>query len=77
MRFFRIYRGLKYLNNHNFPEKSDGSRLDKGKTFKFERKISSKIKDPIWSGVYCYHMGFAKDADDMKDKTESYINRGE
>ena len=77
MRFFKMHKGIKYINNHNFPEKPDGTRLDKQNCFKFERKISSKDNDAIWSGVYCYHMGFAKDADDMKDKTDYYINRGE
>ena len=77
MRFFKMHKGIKYINNHNFPEKPDGTRLDKQNCFKFERKISSKDSDAIWSGVYCYHMGFAKDADDMKDKTDYYVNRGE
>jgi len=77
MRFFKMHKGIKYINNHNFPEKPDGTRLDKQNCFKFERKISSKDSEAIWSGVYCYHMGFAKDADDMKDKTDYYVNRGE
>ena len=77
MRFFKIYRAMKYINNHNFPEKPDGTRLDKMKCYKFAREISSKDKHALWSGVYCYHMGFAKDLDDMRDKTAYYVNRGE
>lgn len=77
MRFFKMHKALQYINNHNFPEKPDGTRLDKMKCFKFEREISSKDQNALWSGVYCYHMGFAKDADDMKDKTDYYVNRGE
>ena len=77
MRFFKMHKGLKYINNHNFPEKPDGTRLDKMECYKFERKISSKDENALWSGTFCYHMGFAKDADDMKDKTDYYINRGE
>jgi hypothetical protein len=33
---------------------------------------SYRYKEPC-----CYHMGFAKDYDDMRDKTDYYINRGE
>ena len=77
MRFFKMHKGIKYINNHNFPEKPAGRRLDKQNCFKFKREISSKDSNAIWSGVYCYHMGFAKDADDMKDKTDYYVNRGE
>lgn len=77
MRFFKMHKGLKYIQNHNFPEIPDGTRLDKKRCFKFAREISSKNKYTMVFGVYCYHMGFAKDADDMRDKTDYYINRGE
>ena len=72
-----MHKGLKYIQNHNFPEVPDGTRLDKKRCFKFAREISSKNKYTMVFGVYCYHMGFAKDADDMRDKTDYYVNRGE
>ena len=77
MRFFRIYKGLRYISNHNFPEGPDNVRLDKRSRFKFDRIIDYSNVDPTWDGVYCYHMGFSKDEDDMKDKTDYYVNRGE
>lgn len=77
IRFFKMHSALKYVQNHNFPETPDGVRLDKKECFKFKRELSSKDLNAIWSGVYCYHMGFSKDEDDMKDKTEYYVNRGE
>ena len=77
MRFFRFYEGLAYISNHNFPEKPDNTRLDKLNRFKFDRIIDYSGTNPVWKGVYCYHMGFSKDKDDMKDKTDYYINRGE
>ena len=77
MRFFKIDKAIAYKQNHNFPETPKGERLDQKKRFKFERKISYDKEIPTWEGTYCYHMGFAKDIDDMKDKTDYYINRGE
>jgi hypothetical protein len=77
MRFFAVTPGFRYVSNHNFPDSSDGIRLDKIRRFKFDRVISKRDTSPTWLGTYCFHMGFAKDDDDMKDKTEYYVNRGE
>jgi hypothetical protein len=69
---------MKYVKNHNFPETAtDGVTLDKIKKYKFDRVILDRDSQPKWDGVFCYHMGFAKDDDDMQDKTEYYVNRGE
>jgi hypothetical protein len=76
----RIYRnipGMRYIRNHNFPEVG-GKFLQEYGTNKIFRTIervgneSYRYKEPC-----CYHMGFAKDYDDMRDKTDYYINRGE
>lgn len=76
-RFFRNIPGVKYISNHNFPE-INGLTLNKINHSKFQRKIERlSNKSYKYDGVRCYHMGFAKDSDDMKDKTEYYINRGE
>lgn len=76
-RIFRYIPGMKYISNHNFPEIG-------GKTGPMlgHKKIARTLKE-IETGGYsygvpcCYHMGFAKDADDMRDKSDYYINRGE
>jgi hypothetical protein len=78
-RIFRIIPGMKYIKNHNFPE-INGKYVHELGQFKYQRKIvettngSSNYK---YDGPKCYHMGFAKDFEDMKDKTEYYVNRGE
>ena len=77
MRFFRIYQALAYVENHNFPEGPDNIRMDRKRKYKFERIIDYTNEVPVWKEIYCYHMGFAKDADDMRDKTDYYVNRGE
>ncbi len=78
----RIYRsipGMKYIKNHNFPE-VNGKFIHEMGQFKYPRKV---IETEKGSGAYkydgpkCFHMGFAKDFEDMKDKTEYYVNRGE
>lgn len=77
MRFFRISPDMRYVSNHNFPEAANGARADSIKNHKFERSISFSGDTGKWNDIYCHHMGFAKDRDDMKDKTDYYINRGE
>jgi hypothetical protein len=76
----RIYRnipGMRYIRNHNFPEVGVKFLQEYG-AMKISRTIekvsneSCRYKEPC-----CYHMGFAKDYDDMRDKTDYYINRGE
>lgn len=76
-RIYRYIPGMKYISNHNFPEIG-------GKTGPMlgHKKIPRTLKN-IGEGGFryeepcCYHMGFAKDADDMRDKSDYYINRGE
>lgn len=76
----RIYRhitGMKYISNHNFPEigGKTGPMLGHKKiprTMKKNNDGAYRYEEPC-----CFHMGFAKDADDMRDKSDYYINRGE
>jgi hypothetical protein len=78
-RFFRNIKGMKYINNHNFPELNNKFIHELGK-IKLSREISeSSPKSGQYEvrGPVCFHLGFAKDLDDMQDKTTYYINRGE
>lgn len=76
-RIFRSYRGMEYKRNHNFPE-INGRFIHEGRQLKIQREIFEIEKNQFsYKGAKCYHMGFAKDASDMEDKTQYYINRGE
>lgn len=78
-RFFRLIPGAVYKQNHNFPE-IDGVLLNKINNIKVKRTI---METPLINDAYeyndycCFHLGFAKDFDDMRDKSDYYINRGE
>ena len=75
----RIYRniiGMKYIRNHNFPE-LNGEFIHKLGHFKYKRTQNKKDDGYFFKEPCCYHMGFAKDYEDMKDKSDYYINRGE
>lgn len=78
-RIFRNLPGMKYIKNHNFPELG-GKFIHVLGQIKYPRTIKKNeihSNSYIYDGPKCYHMGFAKDYDDMKDKTDYYINRGE
>jgi len=78
MRFFKGDKALRYVSNHNFPETTGGKRLDMISKFKFERSLKTLSNGDIeWQQPFCVHCGFIKDHEDMKDKTEYYVNRGE
>lgn len=76
-RFFKNIFGMKYISNHNFPELNH-VLLNK-MVHKKEKRVIKEIKNGTfkYEGPRCYHMGFSKDEDDMRDKTDYYINRGE
>lgn len=76
-RFFRNIFGMKYISNHNFPE-INGVMLNKINHQK-EPRVVKELKNNMfkYEGPRCYHMGFSKDEDDMRDKTDYYVNRGE
>jgi hypothetical protein len=76
-RIYKNLRGMKYVRNHNFPELG-GKFLTEMGHFKFKRTVDS-VSDGMFTyrEPKCYHMGFAKDYDDMKDKSDYYVNRGE
>ncbi|NDY96286.1 hypothetical protein [Wenzhouxiangella limi] len=77
-RFFRYLPGMMYLRNHNWPEVNGFFLVDERR--KKLNRLISEIADGdsfVFEGPYCVHMGFAKPADDMLDKTEYYVNRGE
>jgi len=76
-RIYRYIPGMKYISNHNFPEIGGQTAPMLG-----HKKIARTMKETEKGGYRydvpcCYHMGFAKDADDMRDKSDYYINRGE
>jgi len=77
IRLHRNTPGMRYIKNHNFPE-----IFDKYTHEISHQKVARVIKE-VANGGYtydtpaCFHMGFAKDYDDMKDKSDYYINRGE
>lgn len=78
-RFFRLIPGSVYKQNHNFPE-VNGVLLNKINNLKVKRTIinSNSFSDSYeYSDYCCFHLGFAKDFDDMRDKSDYYINRGE
>jgi len=77
-RIFKHIPGMKYNQNHNFPE-INGCLLTKlGDHIKYKRILKEIRKGEYdYEGPRCYHFGFAKDFEDMRDKTEYYINRGE
>jgi len=76
-RFFRNHPGMKYVSNHNFPELG-GQFIHKLGTYKFPRTIKKTIDEKYeYLEPSCFHMGFAKDHEDMRDKSDYYINRGE
>lgn len=76
-RIYRYIPGAKYIKNHNFPE-VNGTYIHGRGNKKYQRTVKN-----LPNGVFtyeeprCYHMGFAKDFDDMRDKSDYYINRGE
>jgi len=75
----RIYKniiGMKYIRNHNFPE-LNGNFIHELGHFKYKRTQVKKDDGYFFEEPNCYHMGFAKDYEDMKDKSDYYINRGE
>lgn len=75
-RIFKNLFGMKYIRNHNFPE-INGQYVHEMGQFKFPRLIKENINGFDYEGPKCYHMGFAKDFEDMQDKTQYYVNRGE
>lgn len=76
----RIYRnidGIRYIRNHNFPEVG-GKFVHEYGHMKLSRSIYEIGNDLYaYKEPCCYHMGFAKDYEDMRDKTDYYVNRGE
>lgn len=75
-RIYRNINGMKYIQNHNFPE-INGEFVHKKGHFKYKRTQIEKKDRFTFEEPCCYHMGFAKDYDDMKDKSDYYVNRGE
>lgn len=78
-RFFRFLPGARYIQNHNFPE-VNGEFLHKINNRKVGRKVVETFPESntfYYIDDCCFHLGFAKDFDDMRDKSDYYINRGE
>jgi len=62
---------LLYEGNHNHPEFPGGPYRKSDRSLNLTRKGAS-ISVP-----HCFHLGFAKGSDNMRDKTDYYLNRGE
>ena len=77
MRFFEMSPGLRYVSNHNFPELPNEVRIDSISAYKYERCFTANHGYFKWEEPFCFHLGFCKDPDDMKDKTDYYLARGE
>jgi hypothetical protein len=76
-RIYRNINGMRYIRNHNFPELG-GKYVHEYGHMKLSRSIYEIENDSYaFKAPCCYHMGFAKDYDDMRDKTDYYLNRGE
>ncbi len=78
-RFFRFIPGSRYIRNHNFPEVNNNF-LHQIKNLKVNRRIIESLggdRGFSYADDCCFHMGFAKDFDDMRDKSDYYVNRGE
>ena len=76
-RFWQVQRGDRYVSNHNSPERH-GHALRTMYTLRQDRRVVSaglgleKVCAPV-----CYHFGFCKKAENIADKNQYYINRGE
>lgn len=66
-RVYRWSRGLRYLSNHNHPERPDGVGLDR----------AMKRYDGVDTAPVCVHLGFASGGKDRVAKHEYYKRRGE
>lgn len=66
-RIYRWSRGLKYIRNHNHPERPDGVMLDR----------AMKRYDTTDSAPQCVHMGFSSRGEGRKAKHDYYKKRGE
>lgn len=64
-RIYKLIDGMRYMDSHNHPSFSNGVRFD-------------SVRDR-WgrTSARCYHAGFLKDKNNMRDKQNYYYNRGE
>lgn len=76
-RIYRWARGARYVKNHNHPERPDGVMLHS-----IQCKTFPLLLQPVEHG-WCHptpaflHYGFCKSKENMQDKTDYYVARGE
>lgn len=77
IRFWRVRPGDEYTINHNHPYRNGKSLRSLG-CHQISRHIipASEGKFYIF-GPTCYHYGFCKSPEHMRDKNNYYVNRGE
>jgi hypothetical protein len=76
-RIFRNEPGMRYLTNHNFPE-LHGHLLTATGHHKYKRTIVKQSDaNYVFEEPVCFHMGFVKDPQEISDKNNYYLNRGE
>lgn len=76
-RFWRVWPGMRYKQNHNWPERQGKVLLQYGhqrRALLYETREDGSCR-PI--GPTGYHFGFAKPVASVRDKTDYYRNRGE
>jgi glycosyltransferase involved in cell wall biosynthesis len=76
IRFWRWKRGMRYWDNHNFPE-WQGKHVQRYGRRVEERKAIPNGDGYAFAGPIGYHFGFMKGYQAMRDKTDYYKNRGE
>jgi tetratricopeptide (TPR) repeat protein len=77
----RIYswnQGLRYRSNHNHPETESGELWHESDNYKRNHRQLIEVDGGyIHPSPCCFHFGFAKSPENMRDKTDYYIGRGE
>lgn len=65
-RIYKMISGMKYIDNHNHPTYPNGMRTD---------RLAKNLR--MTTAVRCYHTGFTKKLENIVDKNQFYVNRGE
>lgn len=77
-RIYSWHKNLRYVSNHNHPETECGKLWHEcGDYEKAPRKFVKKDGGYTHPDFCCFHFGFAKSEENMRDKTNYYIGRGE
>lgn len=75
-RFWHVKPGDKYEHNHNYPSRG-GHHLGSSYIRRRRPVIASNQFGEYIQYPCCYHFGFAKREENVRDKNAYYVNRGE